>query len=269
MITRVWTFYLSYTLVPPRVFTICHLKLTQNTALEQKRLELRSLSSALPNLWLLLVTCISQWFLPVNPFTAYVEARFGTTCDITSFSTQKWRWSTPCESFRACANGSPLWAVELTRHNYSRYFTQYPPPPPQLRSLCQSSHNKVASSGLFCSKASKLVASLRARSSFRVASEARCKRTCEQTITAIRVPRSYVTVCVPFSRGSTVPPSEEIPQASTVLLILLQDSYSVSIVHGFSAIECLALHRVPRHLLFTWIQMLTTETTPSCIQCCL
>ena len=144
-----------------------------------------------------------------------------------------------------------------------------PPPPPQLRSLCQSSHNKVASSGLFCSKASKLVASLRARSSFRVASEARCKRTCEQTITAIRVPRSYVTVCVPFSRGSTVPPSEEIPQASTVLLILLQDSYSVSIVHGFSAIECLALHRVPRHLLFTWIQMLTTETTPSCIQCCL
>ena len=65
------------------------------------------------------------------------------------------------------------------------------------------------------------------------------------------------------------PPSKELPQARTVLLILLQDPYSVSIVHGFSAIECLALHRVPRHLLFTWIQMLTTETTPSCIQCCL
>ena len=45
--------------------------------------------------------------------------------------------------------------------------------------------------------------------------------------------------------------------------------YIVSIVHGFSATECLALHRVPRHLLFTWIQMPTTETTPSCIQCCL
>ena len=53
---------------PSRVLTICHLKLTQNTALEQKRLELRSLLPALPYLWFLLVSCISQWFLPVNPF---------------------------------------------------------------------------------------------------------------------------------------------------------------------------------------------------------
>ena len=38
-----------------RVLTICHLKLTQITALEQKRLDLRSLSPVLRNLWLLLV----------------------------------------------------------------------------------------------------------------------------------------------------------------------------------------------------------------------
>ena len=83
------------------------------TALEQKRLELRSLSPALPYLWFLLVTCISQRFLAVNPLTAYVEARFGTTCDIPSFSTQKWLWSTTCESFLACANDRGLsnWLV--------------------------------------------------------------------------------------------------------------------------------------------------------------
>ena len=38
-----------------RVLTICHVKLTQSTALEQKRFDLRSLSPALRNLWLLLV----------------------------------------------------------------------------------------------------------------------------------------------------------------------------------------------------------------------
>ena len=38
-----------------RVLTICYVKLTQSTVLEQKRLDLRSLSPALPNLWLLLV----------------------------------------------------------------------------------------------------------------------------------------------------------------------------------------------------------------------
>ena len=35
--------------------TIYHVKFTESTALEQKRLDLWSLSSALPNLWLLLV----------------------------------------------------------------------------------------------------------------------------------------------------------------------------------------------------------------------
>ena len=36
-----------------RVLTICHVKLTQSTALEQKRFDLRLLSPALRNLWLL------------------------------------------------------------------------------------------------------------------------------------------------------------------------------------------------------------------------
>ena len=35
--------------------TICHMELSQSTALEQKRFELRSLSPALRNVWLLLV----------------------------------------------------------------------------------------------------------------------------------------------------------------------------------------------------------------------
>ena len=38
-----------------RVLTICQVKLTQSTTLKQKRVDLRSLSPALPNLWLLLV----------------------------------------------------------------------------------------------------------------------------------------------------------------------------------------------------------------------
>ena len=37
-----------------RVLTICHMKLTQSTVLEQKRLNLWSLSPPLPILWLLL-----------------------------------------------------------------------------------------------------------------------------------------------------------------------------------------------------------------------
>ena len=41
-----------------RVLTICLVKLTQSTALEQMRFDLRSLSPALPNLWLLLVNKI-------------------------------------------------------------------------------------------------------------------------------------------------------------------------------------------------------------------
>ena len=46
-----------------RVFTICHVKLTQRTALEQKRFDLPSLSPALRNLWLLLVcTCLACMF---------------------------------------------------------------------------------------------------------------------------------------------------------------------------------------------------------------
>ena len=38
-----------------RVLTICHVKLTQSTTMEQKRFDLWSLSPALRNLWLLLV----------------------------------------------------------------------------------------------------------------------------------------------------------------------------------------------------------------------
>ena len=38
-----------------RVLTVCHVKLTQNTALQQKCFDLQLLSPALPNLWLLLV----------------------------------------------------------------------------------------------------------------------------------------------------------------------------------------------------------------------
>ena len=38
-----------------RVLTICQVQLTQSTTLKQKRVDLRSLSPALPNLWLLLV----------------------------------------------------------------------------------------------------------------------------------------------------------------------------------------------------------------------
>ena len=41
-----------------RVLTICHAKLMQSTALEQKRFNLRSLLPALHNLWLLLVLSI-------------------------------------------------------------------------------------------------------------------------------------------------------------------------------------------------------------------
>ena len=37
------------------VLTVCHLKLTQGTALERNCFDLRSLSPTLPNLWLLLV----------------------------------------------------------------------------------------------------------------------------------------------------------------------------------------------------------------------
>ena len=40
--------------------TICHVKRTQSTALEQKRFDLRSLSPALFNLWLLLVWSLNR-----------------------------------------------------------------------------------------------------------------------------------------------------------------------------------------------------------------
>ena len=40
------------------VWTICHMKLRQSAALEQKCLDFRSLSPALPNLWLSLVIII-------------------------------------------------------------------------------------------------------------------------------------------------------------------------------------------------------------------
>ena len=54
-ITRVWTFYHSLS----DHDLISHVKLTQSTALEQKHFDLRSLSPALRNLWLLLVIIIT------------------------------------------------------------------------------------------------------------------------------------------------------------------------------------------------------------------
>jgi len=48
------TFYLCNLITC--VLIICHVKLTQSTALEQKRFDLRSFSPTLPNFWLLLVT---------------------------------------------------------------------------------------------------------------------------------------------------------------------------------------------------------------------
>ena len=44
-----------------RLLTICHVKLSQSTALEQKRFELRLLSPAFHNLWLLLVYFTCSW----------------------------------------------------------------------------------------------------------------------------------------------------------------------------------------------------------------
>ena len=46
-----------------RVLTICHVKLMQSTAMEQKRFDLWSLSSPLPNLWLYYYfnTILSRW----------------------------------------------------------------------------------------------------------------------------------------------------------------------------------------------------------------
>ena len=57
-ITQTWSFVIwpstSCNLIT-RVLTVYHVKLTQNTALQQKCFDLQSLSPALPNLWLLLV----------------------------------------------------------------------------------------------------------------------------------------------------------------------------------------------------------------------
>ena len=44
-----------------RIVTICYLKLSQSTALEQKRFEVRLLSPAFHNLWLLLVYFTCSW----------------------------------------------------------------------------------------------------------------------------------------------------------------------------------------------------------------
>ena len=57
-------------LVITRVLTICHVKLTQSTALEQKRLDLRSSSCVLPNLWLLLVYIRKQERLYLKTWSA-------------------------------------------------------------------------------------------------------------------------------------------------------------------------------------------------------
>ena len=68
-----------------RVLTICQVKLTQGTALEQnpgeqKRLDLRSLSPALRNLWLLLVHSFTL-------LISYIRASFGPElCSNTRFS---------------------------------------------------------------------------------------------------------------------------------------------------------------------------------------
>ena len=57
-ITQIWSCVIwpstSCNLIT-RVLTVCHVKLTQNTALQQKCVDLQSLSPGLPNLWLLLV----------------------------------------------------------------------------------------------------------------------------------------------------------------------------------------------------------------------
>ena len=53
-----------------RVLTLCHVKLTQSTVLEQKRFNLRSLSLALRNLWLLLVRFTDSWQCHHNSMTS-------------------------------------------------------------------------------------------------------------------------------------------------------------------------------------------------------
>ena len=58
LITRDWTFY--HSLSDHACFDHLHVKLAQSTALEQKRFDLRLLSPALRNLWLLLVDCHSN-----------------------------------------------------------------------------------------------------------------------------------------------------------------------------------------------------------------
>ena len=54
-----------------RVLTICHVKLTQSTSLEQKRFDLRSLSPALRTLWLLLALIVIFFFsvIVASPYT--------------------------------------------------------------------------------------------------------------------------------------------------------------------------------------------------------
>ena len=64
LITRVWAFYRSKPIT--RVLTACYVKLTQSTALEQKRFDLRSLSPALRNLCLLRVTPLVTFRLITN-----------------------------------------------------------------------------------------------------------------------------------------------------------------------------------------------------------
>ena len=74
LITRVWTFYHSQS-DHARVLTICpaYHKLTRSTALERKRFDIRSLSPALHNLWLLLVIYISIPFLRLGVAIIYTS----------------------------------------------------------------------------------------------------------------------------------------------------------------------------------------------------
>ena len=85
------------------ILTICYVKPTQRTALEQKRFDLRSLSPALRNLWLLLVVLVEYcswnwtkcWYTGFSrmsiPFARYVkELSIHVHCTWLAESMNKW-----------------------------------------------------------------------------------------------------------------------------------------------------------------------------------
>ena len=77
-----------------RVLTICHVKLTQSTALEQKRFDLRALSPALCNLWLSLVRynhklcafffSVAQWIPVFSSTTPLIQPKFDSVSKYSS-----------------------------------------------------------------------------------------------------------------------------------------------------------------------------------------